>query len=238
MALICHLAAVVINETLGAGGQLVAGTLTSCLESPPGCRPRPLIGEAEDTCQVLELALQRQPGGPPGWLGRLAVNAERSALADTIAALLESQPLILSNPDQARAALAELRSTPGRALLALYRAQIWSDRLQGMPRYAERIDVGGLVDYHSFQAIDNEGKNLFDFVTAAVWYVRRPLLDWLADCSTKDSGRVDPLCAILNCHGWIRSDDQLVVVRLEPLQQPARRYAQEQLCRRLMGLGA
>lgn len=102
----------------------------------------------------------------------------------------------------------------------------------------ERIDVGGLSDYRSFQAIDNEGKNLFDFVTAAVWNARRQLIDWLAESYPKDSDRVDLLYAILNCHGWIRSDDQWVVVRLEPLQQPARRYAQEQLCRKLNGLGA
>ena len=102
----------------------------------------------------------------------------------------------------------------------------------------ERIDVGGLTDYRSFQAIDNEGKNLFDFVTAAVWNARRQLIDWLAESYPKDSDRVDLLYAILNCHGWIRSDDQWVVVRLEPLQQPARRYAQEQLCRKLTGLGA
>lgn len=102
----------------------------------------------------------------------------------------------------------------------------------------ERIDVGGLSDYRSFQAIDNEGKNLFDFVTAAVWNARRQLIDWLAESYAKDSDRVDLLYAILNCHGWIRSDDQWVVVRLEPLQQPARRYAQEQLCRKLNGLGA
>jgi hypothetical protein len=102
----------------------------------------------------------------------------------------------------------------------------------------ERIDVGGLSDYRSFQAIDNEGKNLFDFVTAAVWNARRQLIDWLAETYAKDSDRVDLLYAILNCHGWIRSDDRWVVVRLEPLQQPARRYAQEQLCRKLNGLGA
>jgi len=49
---------------------------------------------------------------------------------------------------------------------------------------------------------------------------------------------VDLLYAILHCHGWIRSDRQWVVMRLEPLQQPARRSAQEQLCGKLSGLGA
>jgi len=102
----------------------------------------------------------------------------------------------------------------------------------------ERLDVAELADYRSFKAIDNEGKNLFDFVTAAVWNARRQLIDWLEDSYAKDNDRVDLLYAILNCHGWIRSDGQWVVVRLEPLQQPARRYAQEQLCRKLSGLGA
>ena len=102
----------------------------------------------------------------------------------------------------------------------------------------ERVDVTGLADYRSFERIDNEGKNLFDFVTAAVWNARRQLIDWLEGYYAKDSDRVDLLYAILNSHGWIRSDEQWVVVRLEPLQQPARRCAQEQLCRKLTGLGA
>jgi len=102
----------------------------------------------------------------------------------------------------------------------------------------ERVDVAALADYRSFKAIDNEGKNLFDFVTTSVWNARRLLLDWLGESYAKDNDRVDLLYAIFNCHGWIRSDDQWVVVRMEPLQQPARRYAQEQLCRKLTGLGA
>ncbi len=102
----------------------------------------------------------------------------------------------------------------------------------------ERVEVSGLADYRSFQVIDNEGKKLFDFVTASVWNARRQLIDWLEDSYAKDSDRVDLLYAILHCHGWIRSDAQWVVVRLEPLQQPTRRYAQEQLCRKLTGLGA
>jgi len=102
----------------------------------------------------------------------------------------------------------------------------------------ERVDVAGLADYRSFKAIDNEGKNLFDFVTASVWNVRRQLLDWLVESYARDNDRVDLLYAIFNCHGWIRSDDRWVVVRMEPLQQASRRSAQEHLCRKLTGLGA
>jgi len=102
----------------------------------------------------------------------------------------------------------------------------------------ERIDVSQLQDYRSFKKIDNEGKNLFDFVTASVWNARRTLIDWLGEYYAKESDRVDLFYAILHSHGWIESDDRWVVVRLEPLQQPSRRYAQEQLCRKLSGLGA
>jgi transposase len=102
----------------------------------------------------------------------------------------------------------------------------------------ERVDVSTLSDYRSFQAIDNDGKHLFDVVTSSVWNARCQLIDWLEPVYAKDSDRVDLLYAILNCHGWIRSDAGSVVVRLEPLQQPARRAAQEQLCRKLTGLGA
>lgn len=102
----------------------------------------------------------------------------------------------------------------------------------------ERVEVGGLTNYRAFKAVDNAGKNLFDFVTTSVWNARRQLIDWLEDDYAKDSDRVDLLYAILHCHGWVRSEGQWVVVRLEPLQQPARRHAQEQLCRKLTGLGA
>ncbi|MES9905267.1 MAG: hypothetical protein ABW168_21655 [Sedimenticola sp.] len=102
----------------------------------------------------------------------------------------------------------------------------------------ERIDAGQLQNYHSFKKIDNEGKNLFDFVTASVWNVRRTLIDWLGEYYAKESDRVDLFYAILHSHGWINSDDQWVTVCLEPLQQPNRRHAQELLCRKLTGLGA
>jgi hypothetical protein len=64
-----------------------------------------------------------------------------------------------------------------------------------------RVDVAGLADYRSFKAIGNAGKNLFDFVPAAVWNARRQLIDGLEDSYAKDSDRVDLLYAILHYHG-------------------------------------
>lgn len=102
----------------------------------------------------------------------------------------------------------------------------------------ERVDVSGLEDYRAFQRVDNEGKNLFDFATTAVWNARKQLTDWLRLYYNQDNDLVDLLYAIVHCHGWVRSDADYVTVRLEPLQQPKRRQAQEQLCRKLTGLGA
>ena len=140
MALLYRLAAVVVNATLWGGGELAAGLVQDWLGDPAGRLPEALIGAADDTRQVLELALQRQAGTPAaGWLGRLRIKAEHRALANAIADFLDTQPLILPDPDQARAALAELRSAPGQALLALDRAEIGPERFQGIARYADSL---------------------------------------------------------------------------------------------------
>ena len=102
----------------------------------------------------------------------------------------------------------------------------------------ERVDVSGLENYRSIQRVDNEGKNLFDFVTSSVWNARKQMVDWLRPHFTEENELVDLFYAITNCHGWIRSTKTEVMVRLEPLQQPRRRQAQEMLCRKLTNLGA
>ena len=47
---------------------------------------------------------------------------------------------------------------------------------------------------------------------------------------------IDLFYAIINCHGWIKSEARKVTVRLEPLQQPSRVAAQQQFCRKLSQL--
>ncbi len=102
----------------------------------------------------------------------------------------------------------------------------------------ERIDVSALEDYRSFKRIDNEGKNLFDFVTSSVWNARKQMVDWLRPLFNCENELVDLFYAITYCHGWIKSTKSSVVVRLESMEQPKRRAAQEQLCRKLTALGA
>ena len=102
-------------------------------------------------------------------------------------------------------------------------------------RLPATINISSLADYKTFKAIDNEGKNLFDFVTTAVWNARKEMVDWVGSYFDREEEVVDLFYAITDCHGWIKSTRTEITVYLEPLQQSKRRAAQEQLCRKLTG---
>ncbi len=102
----------------------------------------------------------------------------------------------------------------------------------------EKIDISSLEDYRCFKRICNESKNLFDFVTSSVWNARKQMVEWLLPYYENKNEYVDLFYAITNCQGWVKSEKHTVTVRLEPLEQPSRRAAQEQLCRKLTSLGA
>jgi hypothetical protein len=102
----------------------------------------------------------------------------------------------------------------------------------------EKVDASSLENYGSIQEIDNEGKYLFDFVTCSVWNARKMMVDWLKSIYGNENDVVDLFYAITACHGWIKSTDTEVVVRLEALEQQSRRAAQEALCLKLNNLFA
>ena len=104
----------------------------------------------------------------------------------------------------------------------------------------DRVDVSQLEDYRSFKTIDNEGKYLFDLVTSSVWNARKKMVDWLIEYDFYNNKRdvVDLVYAMSSCQGWVKSTSDEVVFRMEPLQQPKRRIAQEALCRKLNELCA
>ncbi len=102
----------------------------------------------------------------------------------------------------------------------------------------ERVEVSTLEDYKSFKKIDNEGKNLFDFATCSIWNARKQMVDWLKPFFNEENEIVDLFYAIADCHGWVKTTRDKVIVRIEPLERPKRRMAQEQLCRKLTNLGA
>jgi hypothetical protein len=64
------------------------------------------------------------------------------------------------------------------------------------------------------------------------------MLDWLRPHFAEGNEIVNLFYANTDCQGWIRSTKTEVMVRLDPLQQPRRRQAQEMLCRKLTNLGA
>ena len=64
------------------------------------------------------------------------------------------------------------------------------------------------------------------------------MVEWLGQFFHQENEVVDLFYAITNCHGWVKSSKTEVRVRLELIQQPKRRAAQEQLCRKLTSLGA
>jgi hypothetical protein len=109
---------------------------------------------------------------------------------------------------------------------------------QEAKEFPEKIDISCLEDYSCFQRICNESKNLFDFATSSVWNARKQMVEWLLPFYENKSEYIDLFYAITNCHGWVKSEKHTVIVRLEPLQQPSRRAAQEQFCRKLTQLGA
>ncbi len=113
------------------------------------------------------------------------------------------------------------------------------DRLrQEVKAIPKKIDISDLEDYRCFQRISNESKNLFDFVTSSVWNARKQMVEWLLPFYENKNEYVDLFYAIIQCQGWIKSDKHTVTMRLEPLQQPSRRAAQEQFCRKLTCLNA
>jgi len=113
-----------------------------------------------------------------------------------------------------------------------------ADLKRQIKQLPEKIDITSLEDYSCFKLICNESKNLFDFVTSSVWNARKQMVEWLLPFYENKNEYVDLFYAITNCQGWVKSEKHTVTVRLEPLEQPSRRAAQEQLCRKLTSLGA
>ena len=85
---------------------------------------------------------------------------------------------------------------------------------------------------------ENEGKELFDFVTTSALNARKYLINWLQPLYNCENELIDLFYAITYCHGWVKNTKHEVIIRLEPSEQPKRRQAQEQFCRKLSGVGA
>lgn len=101
----------------------------------------------------------------------------------------------------------------------------------------ERVDVSGLENYNNFKIHNNEGKIMFDFVSSLVWNVRKKGVEILCQLYPYKNDVVDLFYAIINCHGSVKINEKEIKIILEPLQQPTRRSAQIDFCRKLTELG-
>ena len=99
------------------------------------------------------------------------------------------------------------------------------------------MDLTLMKNGKAFKSIDNEGNNLFDFVTSATWNARNKIIDMLEPYYQNKNEIVDLFYAITNSQGWIKATKNAVTVRIEPLQQAGRRAAQKQLCKKLTAMG-
>ena len=175
---------------------------------------------------------------------QLIANPEVKSIDKKIKALRKELDRIYKKHSKAKDVLnkdGSKRENSLKARLELEITQLEEKRtkfLEEKKQLPERVDVSDLQNYSSFNKIDNEGKNLFDFVTASVWNARKSMTDWLLCHYPNKNEYVDLFYTITQCHGWIKSEADRVVVRLEPLQQPSRRKAQEQFCKSLNALNA
>jgi len=102
-----------------------------------------------------------------------------------------------------------------------------------------RVSLPELTQGHErFKIIDCEAKNLFDLVQAMVWNARRTLIEMLRQYYYDERDLVNLLDHISRCHGWIKTTSEAIHVRLEAMDLPRYRAAQEELCNALTNLAA
>jgi hypothetical protein len=101
-----------------------------------------------------------------------------------------------------------------------------------------RVDISTTGSEKRFKRIVRHGKEMYDLATMPVWNARKIMVEWLSSHYHDKNDVVDLLYKIISCHGWVKSTPTEIIVIIEPLEQPKRRLAQEQLCRKLTSLVA
>ena len=103
-----------------------------------------------------------------------------------------------------------------------------------MKECPERIKL--VNDNEMFRQIEVEGKNYWDLAQGLAWNSRKKMMNMFREFLPNPRDLLPVLDAVTNSHGWIRSTDDTVEVLLEPLDTPAYKNAQFQLCRKLTGM--
>ena len=102
--------------------------------------------------------------------------------------------------------------------------------IKEIPQY---IDIGSSGDYQKYKVIETEGKNLWDLAGAVFWNSRKKLAGILKEYLPNERDLLPVLDATTKCKGQVKSTENRLIVRLEPLERHQFHNAQEQLCRYL-----
>ncbi|MGM0472683.1 MAG: hypothetical protein ACQERV_00955, partial [Bacteroidota bacterium] len=76
-------------------------------------------------------------------------------------------------------------------------------------------------------------KRLWDLAGAIFWNSRKKLASIFKEYLPNERDLLPVLEAITKCRGKVRSTKSSLIVKLEPLERPQFRHAQEQLCRHI-----
>lgn len=104
---------------------------------------------------------------------------------------------------------------------------------QSIKQTAQYIDTGTIGDYEKFKVIETEGKRLWDLAGAIFWNSRKKLASIFKEYLPNERDLLPVLEAITKCKGKVRSTKSSLIVKLEPLERPQFRHAQEQLFRHI-----
>jgi Tfp pilus assembly protein PilO len=97
----------------------------------------------------------------------------------------------------------------------------------------ERINLLGQEDIKKYKVIETEGKRIWDLAEVIFWNTRKKLIALLKEYLPDERDLIPVLEAITKCTGIIKSTNNTIIVKLEPLERPKYRQAQVQFCRRL-----
>ena len=104
------------------------------------------------------------------------------------------------------------------------------EQIKNIPQY---IDISESGDNKKFKMIETEGKNLWDLAETVFWNSRKKLTRLFQQYLPNERDLLPVLDAITRSRGKIKLTEDALIVKLEPLERPQFRHAQEQLCRRL-----
>jgi hypothetical protein len=97
----------------------------------------------------------------------------------------------------------------------------------------DHVKLSEIRPGESYKTLSTEGRNLWNLAQTLVWNSRKFLSDMFREHLPNPRDTLPVLEAITQCKGWVKSTNDVVEVRLEPLEKPGFKAAQIGLCRTL-----